>query len=143
MGYFITKGIFVRDIFLPLPFSRILLHAPSTIISFSGSDELKKFVEISGNSYLTTHRLIFLTKGSKSNLKSFSLPFCVLSEVDIEQVNIQNTIHKWYYVIRVEEIGRTLMAMAFLLHVFIAGFWSKLPEGESSCSAQWKLERRS
>jgi len=62
----------------------ILLHAAATQLSFSGADELK-YANITGNSYLTTHRLIFMTKGSKSNLKSFSFPFCVLSEVNVEQ----------------------------------------------------------
>jgi len=62
----------------------ILLHAPNATISFSGSEELK-FGEKSGNAYLTTHRLIFLGGKNTGNFKSFSLPFCVLSEVDVEQ----------------------------------------------------------
>jgi len=63
----------------------ILLHAPNTVLSFSGSDDLKKCSDISGTSYLTTHRLIFFAKNGKTELKSFSFPFCVLSEVDVEQ----------------------------------------------------------
>jgi hypothetical protein len=63
----------------------ILLHAPLTVLSFSGSDDLKKCSDISGTSYLTTHRLIFFAKTAKAELKSFSFPFCVLSEVDVEQ----------------------------------------------------------
>jgi len=64
----------------------ILLHASNAVLSFSGSDELK-FGEKSGNAYLTTHRLIFLSgKGNSTGpFQSFSAPFCVLSEVDVEQ----------------------------------------------------------
>lgn len=41
--------------------------------------------EKSGNAYLTTHRLIFLAGKNSGTFKSFSFPFCVLSEVDVEQ----------------------------------------------------------
>lgn len=64
---------------------RILLHAPTAVLSFSGSDDLKHFNDLNGNIYLTSHRLIFLGKSAKSPLKSFSFPFGVLSEVDVEQ----------------------------------------------------------
>jgi hypothetical protein len=53
-------------------------------MSFSGSPELK-FGEKTGNGYLTTHRLIFLSGKNSGEFKSFSFPFCVLSEVDVEQ----------------------------------------------------------
>jgi len=44
-----------------------------------------KFGEKQGNAYLTTHRLIFLGSKKSDRFKSFSFPFCVLSEVDVEQ----------------------------------------------------------
>ncbi|ODM92222.1 Postacrosomal sheath WW domain-binding protein [Orchesella cincta] len=64
----------------------ILLHAPNAVLSFSGNEQLK-IGEKGGNAYLTTHRLIFLAgKGHNSgSFQSFSFPFCVLSEVDVEQ----------------------------------------------------------
>jgi len=63
----------------------ILLHAPAAVLGFSGCDDLKQFTDLNGNCYLTSHRLIFLVKNAKSSLKSFSFPFGVLSEVNVEQ----------------------------------------------------------
>ena len=54
------------------------------IIYYLGNDELK-FGEKTGNAYLTTHRLIFLVGKGSGTFKSFSFPFVVLSEVDVEQ----------------------------------------------------------
>lgn len=62
----------------------ILLHASNATLTFSGSEDLK-FGEKTGNAYLTTHRLIFLAGKNSGNIKSFSFPFCVLSQVDVEQ----------------------------------------------------------
>jgi hypothetical protein len=64
---------------------RILLHAPQALLNFTGNDDLKKYGEKIGNAYLTSHRLIFIAKKNSQNLHSFSFPFVVLSQVDVEQ----------------------------------------------------------
>ena len=77
--------MFPLNVYTLMLYFSLLLHAAATVLSFSGSDDLKKFTDLLGNSYLTSHRLIFLSKSPKSALRSFSIPFCVMSEVDVEQ----------------------------------------------------------
>lgn len=54
-------------------------------MEFSGQDGNQFKGSKQGRIYLTTHRMIFNNKKPNDSLASFSFPFVVMSDVDIEQ----------------------------------------------------------
>eukprot|EP00088_Acartia_fossae_P017787 TRINITY_DN2018_c0_g5_i1.p1 TRINITY_DN2018_c0_g5~~TRINITY_DN2018_c0_g5_i1.p1 ORF type:complete len:259 (-),score=74.72 TRINITY_DN2018_c0_g5_i1:302-1078(-) len=63
----------------------ILLFCDNVEIEFSGQDGPEFKGKKSGRMYLTTHRMIFNSKKSDDPMKSFSFPFVVLKDVELEQ----------------------------------------------------------
>nr|CAG4634957.1 EOG090X0ADZ [Alona affinis] len=63
----------------------ILLFCDNISMEFSGQDRPEFKGVKGGRLYLTTHRMIFNTLGGKDKMQSFSFPFGLLKDVELEQ----------------------------------------------------------
>jgi hypothetical protein len=65
---------------------RILIYYDGIEMTFEGPPSLSQMKgKKSGRVYLTTHRVIFNSKDGRESLQSFSFPFLLMREVELEQ----------------------------------------------------------
>ncbi|OWR42287.1 WW domain-binding protein 2 isoform X1 [Danaus plexippus] len=63
----------------------IILFSDNVLVEFYGNDTPEFKGSKNGRMYLTTHRMIYNSKNTSDNLRSFSFPFIALQDVTVEQ----------------------------------------------------------
>lgn len=76
---------FKHNFVIPFTIASIILFSDNVNIDFSGQDGAEFRGTKTGKIYLTTHRLIFNNRKTSDELRSFSMPFVCLSDVEVEQ----------------------------------------------------------